>query len=975
MGIPVTQIFSSFNGGVISPKMAARVDFGRYFNSLKTLSNMTIMPQGGATRRTGSRYIADAAVSSRKSKLVPFEFSDEVAYMLEFGHNVIHFFKDGAQIQAGDLAATTKLQLSMDGSQGSTSFPDDSTSDHTVTAQGGAFVDQVQTKFENGSLKLNGSTDYLTVPDSADFFFDTGDMTIDFWIRPNVIATSTDYGLFTQYTDSNNYVSCWLNADSDDSFSIKLKLVDGGTNQISIGTAFIFNPVGLSANTWSHVVITREDSFIAVGVNGISSTWALADNEKWEDFTGTFQIGRESRDGGSSFTYLDGRIDEFRVTKGLVQWSGALTPGSPGPATQNNGTYPVPTSPYSGAGGTLEVETTYTEGELDDLSVAQSADVLYIDHPAHPPAKLSRTSDIDWELIDVDFLPEPTSEAIIKLADTLTYGSTTGSGVTMTVGSALVLEADDERLVRSGTGRAIITSITSTTEFVVDIINEMPSSPVASGSWQLEGSPFTKIKPSGKNKNSIITITSDDTCWRASNVGQYVRVHGGICKIQSITSTTIVVAEVLSQLSVTTKTENWTLEAADWSSGDGYPGVVSFHEERLFHAGSDTFPDTIWGSMVGDYENHSPGALDADAVKFTLASREVNRIISLVSHQSLFVGTIAGEWIVNSSSEVFPITPTSIMALEQTSIGSKKIAPLTLGHANLFVQRRGHRLFEQTFSNESDRFIPLDLSILAEHLTRTTSITDMAWAKDTEVAWVIVDDGTLLGLTFSKAHEIAAWHSHSTGASGSFESVAVIPTDANEQVWLVVKRTIDGSVVRYIEVFEPDFNGTITDSFFVDAGKEYDSAATDTFTGLSHLEDQALSVLADGEEVTGKTVSSGSITLDAAASHVIVGIPFTSTMELLDVELVTQGAATSQGQRKKLTRTALRLFETAAASLGPSLSNLTAIPFTSAELFTGDKQLTYLGGWINNMNPVITTSSVLPMTVLGIIGNFELGTD
>ena len=90
----VSTILTNFRSGAISPRLTGRVDLSKYNEAAKTLTNMLTFPQGGVTRRSGT-YYAGQSKDGGKVRLINFEFSDEQAYVLEFGANYIRIFKDG----------------------------------------------------------------------------------------------------------------------------------------------------------------------------------------------------------------------------------------------------------------------------------------------------------------------------------------------------------------------------------------------------------------------------------------------------------------------------------------------------------------------------------------------------------------------------------------------------------------------------------------------------------------------------------------------------------------------------------------------------------------------------------------------------------------------------------------------------------------------------------------------------------------
>ena len=97
----VFQTQNSFTAGELSEKMDGRVDFAKYSSGLSTLENMIVLPQGGVTKRGGTKYINSGKTNTSKVRLVSFEFSVTQAYILEFGHQYIRFYKDQGIIESG----------------------------------------------------------------------------------------------------------------------------------------------------------------------------------------------------------------------------------------------------------------------------------------------------------------------------------------------------------------------------------------------------------------------------------------------------------------------------------------------------------------------------------------------------------------------------------------------------------------------------------------------------------------------------------------------------------------------------------------------------------------------------------------------------------------------------------------------------------------------------------------------------------
>ena len=99
-----SPILTNFTSGELSPRLNGRIDMEKYYNGASTINNFQVLMHGGLQKRSGTRYIAPIKTqtgSNSGARLIPFVFSKTQAYILEFGHNYIRFFKDEGQITSG----------------------------------------------------------------------------------------------------------------------------------------------------------------------------------------------------------------------------------------------------------------------------------------------------------------------------------------------------------------------------------------------------------------------------------------------------------------------------------------------------------------------------------------------------------------------------------------------------------------------------------------------------------------------------------------------------------------------------------------------------------------------------------------------------------------------------------------------------------------------------------------------------------
>lgn len=250
----------------------------------------------------------------------------------------------------------------------------------------------------------------------------------------------------------------------------------------------------------------------------------------------------------------------------------------------------------------------------------------------------------------------------------------------------------------------------------------------------------------------------------------------------------------------------------------GQPACVTLFEDRSVWAGVSSYPQSIYMSKAGDFEDMTTGTADDDALEITISSDQVNVIRWLVSGKKLLIGTNGGEWWASGSGTDEPITPSSITIRRETSYGSENVQPLSIGSNVIFIQRPGKVLRQWSYVFESDAYSGTDRSVFSEHLTKNYGITDLAYQQSpNSIVWAIRSDGALLSLTYMPEHEVYGWARHTTGTTDDFESIAVIPGDAFDELWAIVSRTINSTTVRYVEQLQSNewaynFENTVVSS-------------------------------------------------------------------------------------------------------------------------------------------------------------------
>ena len=622
-------------------------------------------------------------------------------------------------------------------------------------------------------------------------------------------------------------------------------------------------------------------------------------------------------------------------------------------------------------GSAVEVVTPYSATDIFELNYTQSADVIYFVHKDHPPAKLTRTTATSFTFEDIDFVDGPYLDE--NITDTTLYASAQTGTVTITASASLFTSDDVGRYIRF---RELLE--THHDEWAA-------STSYADGETvRYDGHVYEQVTGSTQTSGNTPPVHLSGTETYGLIDWEYKHDDTGYVKITAFTSATEVTAVVQTDDQGVAVLPDHVIGAADatkrWSLGafggdQGFPRAIAFYEQRLFLAGTIGQPQTIFASVTADFENHTPGTNDADAINVTIASDTVNVIKHMIQGRFLQILTSSSEFTLSGGTGSTPASPTNVNVLRETTFGSSDVRPLRAGSATILIQKGAEKVKEVSFNLDNDGLIGRDLTILAEHLARG-GLTDMTWQQEPElVLWFVRSDGVLVGLSYDPANQTIGWHTHPLGGLAEVESIASIPSGSEDQVYLSVKRTIDGSTVRHIEHLTTiDFGDDVGDAFYVDSGLTYSGSATTTITGLNHLEGETVAILADGAAHADKTVSGGSITLDRSSSKVHVGYSYSSIVETLRMEAGADDGI-AQGKIKRIHGVTARFFKSVGAEIGPDTNNLDRLPFrdssmdmdTAIPLFTGDKEIFFPSGYDNDARVVIRQSQPLPMTVLAIM--------
>ena len=347
-----------------------------------------------------------------------------------------------------------------------------------------------------------------------------------------------------------------------------------------------------------------------------------------------------------------------------------------------------------------------------------------------------------------------------------------------------------------------------------------------------------------------------------------------------------------------------------------------------------------------------------------MSSDQINPILHLAQVKTLVALTYGGEFTITGGIEK-PITPTNIQVKNQSVYGCNRVRPVRIGNELYFVQRAGRKLRAMAYKYDSDAYGSPDMSVLSEHITES-GIVSMAYQQEPEsILFMPRADGVLATMTVDRDQDVIGWARQTT--DGQVESVASIPTIGGDQIWALVRRTVNGGTKRYIERF--------VEGCHVDDGiSATNPSGQATWTGLDHLEGKTVDIVADGVPMQQQVVSAGQVTLPRTAKEVQIGLPFVTRVKTLTPE-VQGSTGTAQGNSMRIGEITLRFLNTTGCKVkGQGVEQTISFRNLGEDVldqpppnFSGVKRLENLGWERGEAQLEIIQDQPLPFHLLSVI--------
>jgi len=976
-----TPFLSSINSGEFSPRMEARVDFERYANAAKLCRNFILFPQGGISRRPGTRFVKEVKSSSLSTKLIPFEFSEDDSYIIEAGNNYFRFYRRQGSLTVDDTdAAVTNGTFASnitgwtDASTGGAAIAHDSTNQRlqlTGTSGGVAWARQTISIGASHTAKVHVLKFRLAIAGGGKIGFQVGTSNTGSEVLSEILLGEGEHSIsFTPGATSISIQFRNTNSPARNGFVDNVEFIDNAALELvsPYATADLEDLRYFQAA--DVVYVCHPDYAVRKIERRGHRSWSIVQ----AFFTDGPYLETHNGDDLATMQLVSNSLFE----NGMIGW----TDNSTGDG------FVV----FNEAGKFAELDPGTTGGTGVAILRTSATVVTSKKHVAH---------------------------ILVVAAGPVTVKLGSAAGGTQYINTTQYPGWSSYEFTTSGT--------TLHAEFSH---NDYDKGRAGIGGFQVYSEDHSLLEASATTGSVTLTALGFSP-FTSADVGRLIRMEwpgqeAGYGVITAYSSSTSVTLFVLRALASTAPTESWRFGA--WGGDQGYPKVVGFYDGRSVFANTEAKPNSLWMSQSGQIENmrldsFSEGDLtaqDDDAISVTLRSTKINPIFWVSGQKNLMVGTAGGQWVIRSSGAV--VTPSDISTKQHAAVPCADTKNIEINQTILFADRARREVHDLGFSLEEDSFLATDLTILSDHMF-TSKLEEMVYQRNPySIIWCRREDGRMASLSYNKQHQVLGWSQ--TVIGGSFgsgdavvESVAVIPganddtqthtSDERNELWMIVKRTINGSTKRYIEFMEYFFDGPLRedydteaewqaamrtqqeDAFYVDCGLTYDGSATSVITGLDHLEGQTVRILADGKIHPTRIVSSGSISLNEQVTKAQVGLGYKSRYESLKLAPPNMEGGSGVGKVKIISEVGIILLDATTFDVttveydeeqGRRQHTLYSQEFLrdymdrddAIPLFSGEIAPSTDGVWSRDSRIYIECEQPLPLTVLGLAPRMEV---
>ena len=909
--MPHSLIQPSFARGELTPELHRRIDLSSYAIGAETVKNMIVLPRGGLQSRAGTKFLGETKTSSKKSRLIPFIYSTEQAYMLEFGNGYMRVWKDGGIVLDGSsniyelvtpYTDSDIWNIKTEQSADVLYIVCEGFSPRKITRTGHAAWTIEECDFIGGPL-MDENTDAgttLTISGSVQIGRPASDIsTGTAWTKS---TGSTLYGCIDEATYSDvDYI--YSSAGAVDTCEIKFgSLVDPTTNKGHVLRARVTN----GSNQGYYITVALYCGATEIGTYTIGLE---------KSTTRTYDFPILENNAAKITDYTDLRVKFTTADSSVrVTWCELQIPM------------------VTGGTATAKSDVPFYEG--DSVTVTASSALFNSGH-------VGSVWGIRYVANSKSFLFYTTRSIAFQSMPLPVYGNWS---FTVTPNSSLQLDEQDifiEKTLDNGA---------SWFKLKTHAASEVTTPTEYTGSED-EACYFRVTRETVAASNDLAKLSMNVTG----------KEKWAYFKITAYTDSTHVTATLQTDF------DRPGIAFATWAEGlwsayRGYPTAISFFQNRLWFGKLNR----VCGSKIDDYENFSksiPQVAD-DLMNERLPGRMVNNIKWFVPGKDMVILTSDSEWTMAKGSDG-SLSYDSVKVDNETYFGTSDVCPSIIGDTILYLQRYGRKVRSIGYDYSVDGYRGNEISIAADHLFDGHSIVDWCYCQTPySILWCVRDDGVILSLTFNKEQEVIAWAQHET--DGTVESTASLPGTTQDDVYFIVNRTINGSTKRYVEMLSSRDVSVKANFFGVDCGLTYSGASATTISGLSHLEGKTVRVFSNGVKIADKVVTSGSITVPAT-TYCHVGLPFEYTFKSLTVDVNN-----SADKKKLINEVTVCMINSAGGTIGQTTMRQLLADTATLEA-KKDIKIPLTAAWDKNGQFSIVGDGCLPMHIVAVIPRISVG--
>lgn len=907
---------TNFSRGELSPRLKGRIDFQGYFNGVEDMENFVVLPHGGITKRPGTRFVAETALSLNPSRLLPFQFNTEESYVLEFTSQEVRFIRDGAQIQVNEVDTAF---TNGDFSSGGTGWTDAS------NGTGNVLFQTIATLGDGALLQSEGVGNEAVLRQS---------LTVDPADATSVHSVRVSSSSFFARKDIKFTVRVGSSAGANDLYERDMLTgehvfdVDPGGNT----TIYVDFVAEFDYNVFGYVAILDVE-VIPSGPLRVLSPYTSADLDTldWAQSADILFLACDGkppyefrRFGVADFSiveydYRDGPYLETNLTDTTLTPSGIsgdITITASSTEGINGGTGFVA---FSDEGRLIRLKSTDTEQDKtagDDVTEQFSFTFFA---PSNNSIKVTLTNTSSSVVQNIS--PGATVEAFEGQDYSLTL-NTPSAGGTVDFGiSKAPATGIEVTIVRDITvfGWVEILNVTSSTtaEVTVRGVNALGSAS-ATKEWRLGAWADQTGWP------RTVTFHNERLCWGGSGYNPQGLWMTKVADFNNF-SPSEVQGEVLDDNAINITIAANEVNAIRWlSSINSGLAIGTSGSEFLVRSATTTKP--IAPTSIEAVRQTSRGSAGF------IPPASVGLSTMFVQRGAAAIRELAFDFNVDGlQSRDFSLVSEHLLRPK-----IKRIAYQQSPDSVLWAIREDGILLG--FTIESDQQV-------------------FAWHKHN------------LGGVFTNSNNVVV-----------DDIVTISRDDGAERLYMIARREINGLTAQFIEYLDPPWHNSesaIEEAFFVDSGLSGDfGSPTSVVSGLDHLEGETVSVLADGAVHPDVIVSSGQITLNYEVSKVQIGLPYTANVQTFPFDDGVRGD-TLRGKTKRIHQLHVLFHESVGAKVGretldvinfrdPSMNMDEAVP-----PFSGLKSVRVPCQWDALAYARVVSDQPLPCTVLNIVAEME----